>query len=334
MNAERAMIALVTSIIGSACCCGNSHLATSTTTQPNERSDRQQSRKVDPHIAAMNAEEPFMERRNKKILSEIEQLGEHEWAGVYAFGDGMGCNVTFSLAPRGGFTYTWYGCLGLYDLNHGDVIEVNENMIRLRFALDPSKILHDAIGAQLFRVRWGRRHYLVPRSRMIEFCNDVNSGIEPGFERLGRYDRSLKHLIRERELTFPVEGLPDVPSEYVKYLLPQPVSVEITRILEKKTAPNRRDLYKVEVNAGSNKGLIKGMRLRTTRGNDHFWGATVITADPQTAIVELGDYDKDSTSAPEIGDQLCSRHWLYEPESVGSHIGSDQILTPKEAMAN
>src|SRR5438477_12939061 len=59
--------------------------------------------------------------RTKKIQQELGHLKDHNWAGEYYFGDGLGVNVSLALAPESGFVFSWHGCLGLYDLNYGDV---------------------------------------------------------------------------------------------------------------------------------------------------------------------------------------------------------------------
>src|SRR5579872_1531294 len=63
------------------------------------------------------------EERKTRILAEIETLKSHEWAGSYYYGDGLGVNVSLVLAPQNGFVFDWTGCLGLYDLNYGNIVE-------------------------------------------------------------------------------------------------------------------------------------------------------------------------------------------------------------------
>src|SRR5262245_42900344 len=69
----------------------------------------------------IEVEEPRLKARRARIVKELESLGTPDWAGTYYQGDGLGTNVTLVLAPEGGATYTWTGCLGLYDCNQGNI---------------------------------------------------------------------------------------------------------------------------------------------------------------------------------------------------------------------
>src|ERR1051325_7519917 len=56
------------------------------------------------------------ERRLARIKAEIARLRDHEWAGEYYWGDGLGANVSLVVSPKSGFVFTWNGCMGLYDV--------------------------------------------------------------------------------------------------------------------------------------------------------------------------------------------------------------------------
>src|SRR5262245_32032 len=60
-----------------------------------------------------------------KIRAEVKSLGEHEWAGEYYAGDGLGVNTSLAIAPKSGYVFEWHGCLGLYDRNYGAVAWTN-----------------------------------------------------------------------------------------------------------------------------------------------------------------------------------------------------------------
>ena len=51
------------------------------------------------------------------ISKEIETVGQHDWAGSYYKGDGLGENVSLILSPKNGYLFEWHGCMGLYDLS-------------------------------------------------------------------------------------------------------------------------------------------------------------------------------------------------------------------------
>ena len=207
MNPARILCVLLLSICVSTNCMSRSNVETCTTSQPSADRETPKSSWLDQGRLSMHLEKPRMQRRRKRIQAELERLGEHEWAGVYCYGDGMGCNVSVALSPEAGVAYSSYGCLGLNDLNHGDIIDVKENRIRLRLAIDPSTSRFNTLDNELWRVRWGKRHYLIPRERILDFCNKVNSGAEPN----QTPDTSGRFLLRERDTHLAVTGLPAVP---------------------------------------------------------------------------------------------------------------------------
>lgn len=63
-----------------------------------------------------------LKKQVARIKQEVRQLPSgNEWAGSYYKGDGLGMNVTLSPAPKSGFVYQNYGCMGLSDQNSGAV---------------------------------------------------------------------------------------------------------------------------------------------------------------------------------------------------------------------
>jgi hypothetical protein len=53
--------------------------------------------------------------KRQSILEEIRKLQDHEWAGEYYTGDGLGANISLAIAPKSGYVFEWDGCMGLYD---------------------------------------------------------------------------------------------------------------------------------------------------------------------------------------------------------------------------
>lgn len=155
----------------------------------------------------------FAQFKRKNINEEIKQLGEeHSWAGAYYEGDGLGRNVSLLVAPSSGFLYELVGCVGLYDWNYGGVT-VQDGHIKLQCELDkPNRILGGGIDVDFFQIQWGDRHYLVPESKMLDFCRDVDEGWEPRGGGHGLY------LLRGYDHNKEVTGLPELPEKYSKYL--------------------------------------------------------------------------------------------------------------------
>src|SRR4029079_175087 len=79
-------------------------------------------------VDTLTVDEQVVAAHQKRINQEIETLGAHPWAGVYYYGDGLGANITLTVAPAAGFLYTLHGCLGLYDFNHGPIVVKNEEL--------------------------------------------------------------------------------------------------------------------------------------------------------------------------------------------------------------
>jgi len=196
------------------------------------------------------------EARTKKIQQEIRGLRNHEWAGEYFFGDGLGVNVTLTLAPQNGFVFTWYGCLGLYDQNYGDVT-FTQGTVKLLFTYPNKRGGFQGIAPELMPVRWGQRHYLIPVDGMLPFTNAINSGMEGGKLFGGR---SAYFLLRKGDENKAPEGLPSVPSEYLSYILKKPITAKISSVTASQEGKSKRTT-RVTLNVGSADGLRKGMEL-------------------------------------------------------------------------
>ncbi|HEX5012142.1 MAG TPA: hypothetical protein VFY71_17280 [Planctomycetota bacterium] len=195
------------------------------------------------------------------ILTEIAGLGEHEWAGNYYEGDGMGENVSLAIAPRGGFVFEWHGCLGCYDRNYGTV-DVVDGQLRLAFTFENERKGFKGLAPTLVPMAWGERQYLVPADDVIGFCNEVNQGNEPRANAHGRY------LLRQGDEGRHVTGWPDVPAEYRDCLLAQPVTATVMAVGEPSTRPSLTTFnfleFPMSIDAGRQQGLRPGMELYVT----------------------------------------------------------------------
>ncbi len=194
----------------------------------------------------------------KNIQKEIESLEDHEWAGEYYHGDGLGVNVSLLIAPKAGYLFEWKGCLGLYDRNYGDVT-VNDGTIHLSFSFPNKQEGFQGIAESFIPVSWDQRKYLIPEQEMIRFCNSINSGYEPRNYIHGR------HLLKVGDEEKPVSGKPDVPEKYNKYLLKQPITAEIISVGKTAMRLGCADIkfYDtfVTLNIGTKSGLLPGMEL-------------------------------------------------------------------------
>jgi hypothetical protein len=219
-----------------------------------------------------DAEKEAMKRR-EQIREEISALDHHAWAGEYYYGDGLGTNVSLSIAPRSGFVFEWHGCLGLYDRNYGSVTLTNET-IRLLFTFDNRSKGFEGIAEQLLPVSWVSREYLIPSHDMIGFCNEVNEGSEPRENEHGNY------LLRVGDEEKKASGFPSVPDEYRPYLLTRPIEAKIIAVGTSTSRPFVSEYMlkeiPVKVNAGKAQGLLPGMKLHVVEPG-FFVEAIVIT---------------------------------------------------------
>jgi hypothetical protein len=196
------------------------------------------------------------EARTRKIQQELRHLNKHEWAGEYYFGDGLGVNVSLTLAPENGFVFTWHGCLGLYDLNYGDVAFTN-GTVKLLFRYPNKREGFQGIAPEFLPVHWGQRHYLISADDMIRFTNAINAGTEPDVLFGGK---SAYFLLRRGDEKKPAEGLPDIASEYLDYILKKPLTARISSVTESRVEKSRR-ITRITLNVGSADGLRKGMEF-------------------------------------------------------------------------
>src|SRR5262249_4892376 len=151
-----------------------------------------------------------LSHRERVIDEELARMkSKVEWAGAYHVGDGLGFNVTIRIAPRTGFVFTHYGCLGLYRAATGSV-EERDGV--LRFTADstvglggfdpPSK------SRDLAFLHFGDRRYLVPVDAIGEFCGMDED--EAGRNYLTRF------LVNEDDESRSAKGGPHVPARFRK----------------------------------------------------------------------------------------------------------------------
>lgn len=244
--------------------------------------------------ANLRAAQPEIQARATRIAAELATLPDaelaadhwaQEWAGEYYVGDGLGMNVRILVAPDAGISYTWHGCMGLYDGNHGDIastFDLNEDGrpdgLKINWVLHP-KTGYDFDSENYYFVRWagpdgdkGRR-YLVPEAKMLDMVNHFNQG---GYARDRMRTAPLRHeqgdkIRRARHPDYkPFEGVPQLPDRWAKLLLLEAVDAKVTHVTPI-TTRNVTDgvdvtLARVTLDKGSADGLYLGMEVRVSRG--------------------------------------------------------------------
>jgi len=237
--------------------------------------------------------------RKKQIQQELESLKDDSWAGHYYYGNGLGVNVELNLAPRSGFAFTWNGCLGLYDMNYGDVVE-SGGTIRLVPQLPNQRKPFEGIAPEFLPVIWGDRHYLIATNEVVKFANAINAGFEP---RKGSWGMFL--LKRENESKLAT-GSPVLPLEYSEYLLKYPVEAEISSI-KNSIAKQSERLTTVVLNAGAAQGVKKGMEFYLCAPSGRYAFATVTAVNDSSSEAEISECCDEKDSPPAVGWKLSTR---------------------------
>ena len=113
----------------------------------------------------------------------------------------------------------------LYNYNYGSV-RLHDGLVNLQFAKSNAyKGGLQGIPPAYYLVHWGSRQYLIPPDQIIEFCNDVDGGLE-----LSNSSRSTRHLLRDDAVGSNLEVQPDVPAKFRPYLRPVPLGCRIVSV--------------------------------------------------------------------------------------------------------
>jgi hypothetical protein len=240
-------------------------------------------------------------RRRAEILREIARLGpEHPWAGSYSKGDGVGFDLSATLAPESGFVFESRSREGLHDRNYGTV-ENKPDRITLSFQFSNDHEGFRGFATELVPIRWGERRYLVPTERMDAFCSDVNSGWEPRDEMDGAY------LLRCGDAAKPAIGMPLVPQQFRGLLLAAPIEAEVIQLVNAET--DEHGVYRAHVilNAGAEQGVTPRMQMRLL-DPPGFRLLDVGLVNPTTCSAELKGARYDD-APPQVGWKFSSKVW-------------------------
>jgi len=200
----------------------------------------------------------IVREREQKIKEEIAQLKDHPWAGQYYYGYAGGVVAFLTLAPDNGFTIIGYDYGNLTHLDHGPVVWDGTH-IKLTYTFDLKGGYIDDEAIKRKPIRWGERVYLIPTYRIIEFCNEINSGWEPRSRMDGRF------YLRQDDWTKEAPGKPELPKEFMPYLLDEPVEATIASVKNTREANRDWNIATVLVDKGKNDGLLPGMELHVVK---------------------------------------------------------------------
>jgi hypothetical protein len=237
--------------------------------------------------------------RKKQIQLEFESLRQDSWAGHYYYGDGLGVNVELDLAPKSGFAFAWNGCLGLYDMNYGDVVE-SGGTIRLVPKLPNERKPFEGIAPEYVPIVWGDRHYLIATNEVVKFANSVNAGFEPREGSWGMF------FLKREDVSKSATGSPRLPLEYSEYLLKHPIDAEISSIKNSRINESER-LTTVILNVGAPQGVKKGMEFYLYVPSGLYASATVTDVNDTSSEAEISQCSDDKAGPPAVGWKLSTR---------------------------
>jgi hypothetical protein len=259
-----------------------------------------------------------LQRRDARLQREIDSGKAPAWAGKYYRGDGLGVNVSVSLAPKGGFTFTWTGCLGRYDANYGR-ISARGDRVTLDFELPNSRESGPGIAPSFVPVRWGERMYLVAVGQAKEFANAVNSGREPCRQFCSEF------LLRAGDELIDAAGRPALPPEWRPYLLDRPIVAAFLQTLEMTVKPDAHSTpdfpyswrrTRIQIAAGREQGVWDGMTFFDAAPDSNGIEYTVVQVGANVSIAVSTELvsGQGEDAAAEMPATLSTR--MYRPDTL------------------
>ncbi len=207
-------------------------------------------------IATQEAFQYAVDAQLAAIAKENSTTHRVAWAGDYYFGDGLGENVSLSLAPVSGVAATWQGCLGTYAANKGKVIPQADGSLLLKYER-PNDQRGLGFADHVVPVAWGERTYLISEKELPAFASAVNLGDEPREGAQGSF------LMRKGDEHHKVYGVPMLPP--ARQSLIRKVPLEVGVVSANRLRDNHADSfecrYRLKLDHGANDGLAAGMNL-------------------------------------------------------------------------
>jgi hypothetical protein len=199
------------------------------------------------------------------------------FAGVtYSLSDGFDLLAKVILKSDGIFEFSWDGCTGPLARATGKYVSDAASITFIPRSADFRKDVR-TFSEKMHRVAWDRREYLIPAGRMLAFVNAINAGYEPRAMEMGLF------YLREGDEKRAAVGHPQVPAEWISFLLPKPLTGAVTKVEQRETATQRPIVL---VDAGARVGLRPGMNLYAANSRRPHFRAylTVLEVAPATAM--------------------------------------------------
>lgn len=158
-----------------------------------------------------DALQKLVETKQETIKQTVDRNPESEWVGTYFSQDGLTAGTVMSWHPDVGFIVRWSTCSHGWreSANYGAAL-IKNGILTLSPELTGGDRSVYQMRDTLVPVLWGQQHYFIWSNRLFNFCYAVaNSNAVPEVDAF-----FLKDVDREK----PRNGLPNVPSQYRKYL--------------------------------------------------------------------------------------------------------------------
>jgi hypothetical protein len=277
---------------------------------PDEIDDLTHRQRSELRHQRMKAEREAALQRADRIEAEVAELKDHDWAGRYSTGGGLN-GLTVLVAPRNGVVFVHWSDIGDHDRNHGDIREIQADRLMLDLAIDPRLGEKELFWSEMLIVRWGPRRYLLSTQGVKRFCNEYNSGhLDP--RRFGGHAPFI--LVRDSDVKLPADGMPELPEEYRRFLLPEPIDGELIEVGPRESHPMPQgmnmDALRVTAtaNVGAEHGVFIGMEFCIVEPSTYH-DSTVIAVEAKQCTVEFRDYPhRDERGVdPKVGWKLSTR---------------------------
>ncbi len=193
----------------------------------------------------------------------------------YAFGDGMAENFVLTLHSNTTYHLNFESDLLQFEYSGkycrlddriviSKPIEKNSNETAIHAGKDHP--------TDFYFVQWGEREYLISDRKMLDFCNEVNTHFEPRDTIQGSV------YLKVGDENKPVDGKPDIPEYWEKYLINDVHGKVIKKVNEK---------YGM-LNIGESVGLYVGLDLFLYCEKEGIIGnLKIISVDNDRSLFEL-----------------------------------------------
>lgn len=226
-------------------------------------------------------------RRRAKVLAELATKPADEWAGEYYEGDGLGENTSLYLGAQSGVAATWFGCMGLYGSNEGDIERTGDKTLVFHFNKSNDERMPGSFPDAVRTVRWGQRRYLIPQSRQIDFVNAINRGMEPSSDQHGMF------LLARDDREKPASHLPDLPDAMLALIRRTPLLIRVTSVeaeTERRSSPDFATCtFRLRMAVPPGSGLVPGLTFKATAART-YETATVVESSGREAVATMESY--------------------------------------------